>query len=67
MSPAFAALERLHADVLDAWGRGADSVDLIAQCLELALPIDQRLGQFYTACLARPEDFRARAPIALVD
>ena len=54
----FAELATTHEELLACWGAGEQGDALYARCREAAAGIDARLGEFYEACLGRPEDFR---------
>ena len=61
-SPEFTALLAGHLQLLAAWGRGEAAPELLERCRSAGMAIDPRLGDFYTAALVRPEDFRSTMP-----
>jgi adenylate cyclase len=56
-SPAFAALEAAHANLLETLAKRLPAHDEVERCTTLGIPLDPRLADFYAACLTRQDDF----------
>jgi adenylate cyclase len=54
---AFKRLAADHAALLETWRAGRDDPALFERCHAAASELDRRLGDFYTTCLTRRENF----------